>query len=59
MQKSIFYYLIVALYLFESCSGEKPQVGDAVFYDYTVKQGDSVIFKSSRFWIEVVKVLER
>ena len=48
MQKSIFYYLIVAVYLFESCSGDKPKVGDAVFYDYTAKQGDSVIFKSSR-----------
>ena len=48
MQKSIFYYLIVAVYLFESCSGDKPKVGDAVFYDYTAKRGDSVIFKSSR-----------
>ena len=48
MQKSIFYYFIFSIYLFESCSGNKPKVGDAVFYEYTVKQGDSVVFKSSR-----------
>ena len=48
MQKSSFFYTLLMLYLFASCLGEKPKIGDAVLYDYTVKQGDSVVFKSSR-----------
>ena len=48
MQKTRFFYILLMLYLFASCSGEKPKIGDAVLYDYTVKQGDSVVFKSSR-----------
>ena len=51
MKKSIFYYLILGFYLFESCESlfsNKPKLGDAVFYDYKVMQGDSVIFRASR-----------
>ena len=51
MKKIIFYYLILGFCLFESCESlfsTKPKLGDAVFYDYKVMQGDSVIFRASR-----------
>lgn len=50
MKKQLIYYSISVLGLFTSCgfnSGVKPKIGDAVFYDYVIKQGDSVVHKAS------------
>lgn len=47
MKKQIIYYSIIALGIFTSCGGHKPKIGDAVFYDYIIKQGDSIVFKAS------------
>lgn len=47
MKKQLIYYSIIALGIFTSCGGHKPKIGDAVFYDYIIKQGDSIVFKAS------------
>lgn len=50
MKKRLIYYTIIALGLFTSCgfnTEPKPKIGDAVFYDYTIKQGDSIVYKAS------------
>jgi hypothetical protein len=50
MKKQIIYCSIIALGLFISCGfnkGPKPKMGDAVFYDYVIKQGDSIIYKAA------------
>ena len=49
MKNSILGGLLAAFFLFSACVGDsKPKVGDAVFYDYEVTQGDSVIFDARR-----------
>ena len=49
MKNLIFGGLLAAFSFFSACVGDsKPKVGDAVFYDYEVRQGDSVIFKARR-----------
>jgi hypothetical protein len=48
--KKIFFYAGFALCAFTGCDaklGSKPKVGDAIFYDYVIKQGDSVVFKAA------------
>jgi FKBP-type peptidyl-prolyl cis-trans isomerase 2 len=50
MKKYILYSLVFLLFTSFSCqfsSGVKPKMGDAVLYDYTVKEGDAVVFKSA------------
>lgn len=51
MKKYIFYYPIFLIFIAAACQSDsklKAKIGDAVLYDYVIKQGDAVVFQSSR-----------
>jgi hypothetical protein len=50
MKKRLFFFTTLALCVFVACdtkNGSKPKIGDAVFYDYVIKQGDSVVYNAT------------
>jgi hypothetical protein len=49
MKKQIFYGIACLFFMSEACQSDstKLKIGDAVLYDYVVKQGDSVIYKAA------------
>lgn len=51
MKKYIVYSITILAFILEACqsgSNDKPKIGDAVLYDYVIKQGDAVVFESSK-----------
>jgi hypothetical protein len=51
VKKTIFYYTLCLIFSAFACqldSTYKPKIGDAVLYDYVIKQGETVVFQSSR-----------
>lgn len=48
MKKRIFYGIASLIFLSEACQTKStPKIGDAVLYEYIVKQGDSIVYKSA------------
>lgn len=53
MKKRLFFYAFTGIVLcfFVACEakgGTKPKIGDAVFYDYVIKQGDALVFNAAK-----------
>ena len=51
MKKNVTYFIVIFAFIAISCQSEsnaKPKIGDAVLYNYVIKQGDAVVFGSAK-----------
>lgn len=49
MKKQIFYIITFVIFTSEACQFKStPKIGDAVLYEYVVKQDDSIVYKAAR-----------